>query len=248
MNLDFEKNKHLFGTWERVISPIFHLLNPIYEELQGLSKRGKKIFPHYEQTFRCFQETDYNNLRAVVVDLCPYHSMTKEKIIVADGIPLSCSNTNKEQPSLTKWYDALEREFSKETIIRDTNLSYLGKQGILMYNFALTVESMKASSHNKLWEPFTKSFIEEIISITGVPVILLGKEVHKVEKWLAPFQWCFKLDHPASAAYSETDWETNGTFEKVRRIVWDNNKEELKWWKETNSLTMELEVSADFYF
>jgi uracil DNA glycosylase len=248
MNLNWEKNREKFGTWERVIAPIFPLLNPIYEELQALSKRGKKIFPESHNTFRVFQECDYNNLKCVVILLCPYHSMTREKVIVADGIPLSCSNTNKEQPSLTKWYDALEKEFPNETIIRDTSLSYLGKQGILMYNFGLTVESMKATSHNKLWEPFTKAFIEQVIAITGVPVILCGKEVHKVEKWLAPFQWCFKLDHPASAAYSESDWDTEGVFKNVQKIVWDNNKEELKWWKEINSLTMEPEVPADFYF
>jgi uracil-DNA glycosylase len=247
MNLNWELNKERFGSWERVIAPIFPLLNPIYEELQALSKRGKKIFPISEQTFRVFQETDFNNLKAVVIGLCPYHSMTKEKIIIADGIALSCSNSNKEQPSLEKWYDALEKEFPNETIIRDTNLSYLGKQGILMYNFGLTVENMKATSHNKLWEPFTKAFIEEVISLTRVPIILCGKEVHKVEKWLGPMQWNFKLDHPSYAARTETDWDTEGVFKKVQKIVWDNNKEELKWWKQ-DSLTLEPEVPADFYF
>jgi uracil DNA glycosylase len=249
MNLNWEKNKHHFGNWADKIQPFFHLLNPIYEELQSLSKRGKNIFPTCEKTFRVFQETDINEVKVLVVSLCPYHNITREKVIIADGIALSCSNTNKEQPSLTKWYDALEKEFPQETIIRDTDLSYLCKQGIMMYNFGLTVENMKAESHNKLWEPFTKAFIEEVISLTGVPVIMLGKNTHKVEKWLYPMQWKFKLDHPSFAARTETDWDTEGVFKKVKKIVLDMNGEELKWWKEINSLTLEPEkIPDDFYF
>lgn len=224
-------------------------LEPILAELQLLSKRGKKIFPDSTQTFRAFQECDYNNLKVLVLGLCPFHSITKEKVVIADGIALSCSNTNKEQPSLEKWYDAISKEFPEQIIERKCDLSYLGHEGILMYNFGLTVEHMKAESHNKLWEPFTEAFIKDVIGVTGVPVILLGKNTHKVEKWLYPFQRCFKLDHPASAAYNQTDWETNNTFQNVQKIVKDNNGFDLKWWPvQQDSLTMEPDVPADFYF
>lgn len=241
----------LFGTWYTILQQkgVLNHLEPILKELQTLSKRGKNIFPSSTQTFRAFQECKYEELVAVVVGLSPYHTMTKEKAIIADGIALSCSNTNKEQPSLTKWYNAIEKEFPEEIIERRCDLSYLCNQGILMYNFGLTVENQKALSHNDLWEPFTKSFISEIIGPTGVPIILLGKEVKKVEKWLYPFQHCFKLDHPASAAYSETDWETDDVFKKVKQIVKGNNNIDITWWPNQNLLTEDSEdVPEGYYF
>jgi len=118
-----------------------------------------------------------------------------------------------------------------------------------MYNFGLTVENQKALCHNELWEPFTKAFISEIIGPSGVPVILLGREVKKVEKWLYPFQYCFKIDHPASAAYSETDWDSEGVFKKTSQIIKANNNINIKWFpKKQDSLTLEPEFPADLLF
>lgn len=231
--------QEIFQTWYEPLNRkgVLDLLIPILKELQALSKRGKKIFPSSSQTFRAFQECKHEDLNVLVCGLSPYHTMTKEKVIIADGISLSCGNTNKEQPPLTKWYDSVQREFPNEIIERRCDLSYLCNQGILMYNFGLTVENQKAACHNDLWEPFTKAFISEIIGPSGVPVMLLGKEVKKVEKWLYPFQYCFKIDHPASAAYSETDWESDGVFGKVKNIVKENNNIDIMWWPEYNLLT-----------
>jgi hypothetical protein len=39
------------------------------------------------------------------------------------------------------------------------------------------------------------------------------------KKYIAPFQWSFTLKHPASAAYRETDWNTEGVFTKVNKIL-----------------------------
>ena len=72
--------------------------------------------------------------------------------------------------------------------------------------------------------------------------------VKKVEKWLYPFQYCFKIDHPASAAYSETDWDSEGVFKKVKGIVKENNNIDITWWPKQDSLTMEQDVSPDLLF
>lgn len=242
--------QEIFGTWYDPLNRkgVLDLLIPILKELQALSKRGKKIFPSSSQTFRAFQECKYEDLVAICVGLSPYHTMTKEKIIIADGVALSCGNTNKEQPSLTKWYDAVQKEFPNDVIERRCDLSYLCNQGILMYNFGLTVENQKAACHNDMWEPFTKAFITEIIGPSGIPVIILGREVKKVEKWLYPFQYCFKVDHPASAAYSETDWDSEGVFRKTSQIIKANNNIDITWWPKQDSLTLEQEFPADLLF
>lgn len=232
MVLDKEKFKPMFHeSWWEKIEPRFELLDPIYAEIKELSERGKSIFPAWQDVFRAFEYTDLRTLKAVVCGIGPYHTM-KNKEIVADGVALSCSKLGIEQPSLTKWYDAMEKEYPEEKVTRETDLKFLCEQGVFMFNLGLTVESMKPMSHNDLWKPFIKFIFEDIISITGVPVILLGKEAHVVEKWLAPFQWSFKISHPASAEYSGGEWDSEGVFKKVERIVFDNTKEKINWWYE----------------
>lgn len=228
MKLSKEKFEPLFGTWWSKIEPCFELLDPIYSELKMLSQRGKKIFPLCENTFKAFEYCDFSKLKLVVCGIGPYHTM-KDKKVVADGIALSCSNLGVEQPSLTKWYDALEKEYPNERVTRKTDLKFLCEQGVLMFNIGLTVEAMKPLSHNDLWKPFIKSVFENVIATSGVPVILLGKESHLAAKWLAPFQWHFEISHPASAAYNNSDWNSEGVFKKVQRIIKENYNEDLKW-------------------
>jgi len=78
----------IFGTWYEPLKQkgVLDYLEPILKELQALSKRGKKIFPSSSQTFRAFQECKYEDLVAICVGLSPYHTMTKEKTIIADGL------------------------------------------------------------------------------------------------------------------------------------------------------------------
>lgn len=229
IKLEWEKFAPLMGTWADKIEPLFPLLSPVYEELKEQGRRGKKIFPAWQNVFKAFEKTDINNLKAVVCGICPYHSMTKDKTIVADGLAMSCSNTMELQPSLEQWYSALQAEYPNEEIIKNPDLTYLAKEGVLLFNMALTVENLKALSHNELWQPFIKAVFEEIIGPTGVPVILLGKEAHIARKWCAPFQWVFPISHPASAAYSQTEWSSEGTLKKVEKIVRENNNYKLKW-------------------
>lgn len=217
--LNWEKNKHEFGNWSDEIKPFFELLQPVYERLKADTRRGKKILPAPENVFRVFKEVDFTKLKAVVCGIGPYHTITKDKQIIADGIALSCGNTRVEQPSLTKFYDALEKEFPENACDREPDLSYLCHDGILMFNTSLTVENNKALSHNDLWRPFVKEFFSKVIGPTGVPVITLGSEAKWIEKTLAPFQWYFPLTHPASASYAHMDWDSEGVFKKVQTII-----------------------------
>jgi uracil DNA glycosylase len=111
------------------------------------------------------------------------------------------------------------------------DVSYLAKQGVLMFNAALTTEMNKAGSHIKLWEPFTKYLLEEVLAPTGVSYIFLGKDASVYEKYLPPFSWSFVTSHPASASYKQTDWDTEGVFTKVSTILKQNNNFSIDWLK-----------------
>lgn len=220
-------------SWHSKMKPFIEseACDDIYKHLKSESKRGKKIAPLSSATYRCFQETSLDDLKVVMVGMCPYHTFYNE-VPVADGLLMGCSVTGRLQPSLEKFYDGVEKDVYGGLSLahkKNPDVSYLAKQGVLMYNAALTTEMNKAGSHIALWEPFTKYVLEEIVTPTGVPVIFLGKDASKYEKYTGPFSWNFSLTHPASAAYKQSDWDTEGTFTKVNKVLKDNNNFTIEW-------------------
>lgn len=203
----------------------------IYAHLKDRSKKGHKVAPLASNVYRCFLETPLTDLKVILVGMCPYHT-EKNGVFVADGLLMGCSNTDRIQPSLQQFYDAIERDVYnglKLTSVKGPDVSYLAKQGVLMLNAALTTEINKAGSHMAIWEPFMKYFFEEVVCAEGAPIIFLGKEAAKLEKYTSPFTWTFKISHPASAAYKNSEWDSEGTFTKVNKILKDNNNFKIEW-------------------
>jgi len=233
--LNWEDFEPLFGTWTNKFKKFFDSggFDPIYDKLKKDSKRGKQIAPLAENVFKAFQKTSFEEVKCIIIGLSPYHTFYNNKPI-ADGICMGCSITGKLQPSLSLFYKAMEEELANGLnlhMIKDPDLSYLCEQGVLLINTSLTVEKMKPGNHNFLWEPFMKHLFEECIITTGMPVIFLGKESLKVERYIGPFTWVFKLTHPASASYNNTDWDSEGVFLKVNEILKGNNNTTINWIK-----------------
>jgi uracil DNA glycosylase len=74
---------------------------------------------------------------------------------------------------------------------------------------------------------------EEVLSTTGVPIVFLGKDASKYSKYAPPFSFTFTVSHPASASYKQTDWDSEGVFTKVNKILRDNNNHSISWLLET---------------
>ena len=243
--LEWENFEPRFGTWANKIKPFFDKggFEPVYKRLKEDSMRGKKICPDNLDTFRALIETPYSEIKQVIVGLSPYHTLYDNKII-ADGLLMS-TRTNHIPPSLEQFYKALEVEFYSGLCLpceKRPDLTYLAKQGILLWNIGLTCELNKAGSHTQLWKEFQKFFFSEIISITGVPVISLGAEAKVVKNWLGPMQWYFPLSHPAAASRKQETWNSLGTFSKVNRILKESIGEDINYfptyeqWKILTSL------------
>lgn len=232
-NLSEEKFVPLFGDWWEKIRPFFIKggFDPIYKYLKNESQRGKVILPSSKDTFRCFIETPLDSLQVAMFGLSPYHNMAGKKII-ADGLLMGCSNTGKLQPSLEKFYNGIQNDmYGGEAFVETPDVSYLANQGVLMCNAALTTGFRKAGNHIGLWEPFMKYLFEEIINIEGVPVVFLGREAAKLEKYIIPLYGThvFKLSHPASAAYNDEAWNPKGAFKNVNKILKERHGTEIEW-------------------
>ena len=232
--MNWEKFKDQFHpSWHRFMQPFIEseACDNIYKFLKSESQRGKKIAPLSQNVFRCFYETSYDDLKLVMMGMCPYHSM-KNGEYVADGLLMGCSTTNVLQPSLQKFYDGIEQEMYNGLCVtceRPPDVSFLAKQGILMYNAALTTEINKAGSHIDLWEPFTKYVFEEVLATTGVPIVFLGKDAARYARYTNPFSPVFVTSHPASASYKNTDWDSGDVFKMVNKVLKDNNNYTIEW-------------------
>ncbi len=220
-------------SWHDKIRPFIESkeCDEIYSFLKKEGRRGKQIAPLSSETFRCFRETSYDELKLIMLGASPYHTFRNGKP-VADGLLMSCSVTGKLQPSLDQFYEAMQREVYKgEEIYREPDLSYLAHQGILLLNASLTTEMNKPSSHIRIWEPFMKYLFLNVLDTTGAPILYLGKDAAKYKKWAAPFTWTFEVSHPASAAYSGTIWDSEGVFIKINTLLKNNNGYTINWSK-----------------
>lgn len=222
-------------SWHSKMKPFIEseACDKIYQFLKKESGRGKKIAPLSSDVFRCFKETSLDNLKIVIMGLSPYHTF-RNGIPVTNGLLMDCSVTGRLQPSLEQFYGAIEHELYKGlnvNLIKDPDLTYLANQGVLLCNASLTVEMNKPASHMKIWHSFIKYLFEDVLDTTRPPVVFLGKEAAKYKGYVAPFSWIFELTHPASASYSNTEWDSQGVFKKLNKILMDTNGEQIKWMK-----------------
>lgn len=232
-NLDWKSFEPMFGTWAYKIKPFFDSsgFDGIYEFLKKESRRGISIAPKSSNTFRVFQETDIANVKTIIVGLSPYHTFYNDQPI-ADGMCMSCSITGQLQPSLSQFYNGIEKDLYDGLSLdgyKNPDLTFLAKQGVVLLNAALTTSKNKPGDHLLLWEPFMAYLFREVFDVIRVPVIFLGKEAAKLEKYVDPYTWVFKISHPASAAYSGNEWNPEGTFRKVNKILHDTNGHQINW-------------------
>lgn len=232
--MNWEKFKDNFHeSWHEKMQPFIEseACDKIYSYLKSESQRGKKIAPLSSDVWRAFKETPLTDLKVIMIGMCPYHT-AKNGTPVADGLLMGCSVTQQLQPSLEKFYKGIEIELHNGLELNAMNgadVIYLARQGVLMLNAALTTEINKAGSHIAIWKPFIEYLFENVFQYEDAPIVFLGKDAGRYQKLVAPFKWSFVLTHPASAAYKQSDWDTEGVFGKVNNILKDNNKKEIQW-------------------
>ena len=151
--------------WEPLLKEEF--MKPYFKELREKVRKAylsKKVSPQYAKVFRALDLCGPQDVRVVILGQDPYHTRG-----VADGLAFSTSNDNHTPPSLRNIFKEIGREYG--TYPKDPDLTRWAKQGVLLLNTSLTVESGKANSHSAYgWHEFTDAVIS----------ILSEKESHIV--------------------------------------------------------------------
>jgi uracil-DNA glycosylase len=214
--------------WDKVFksfifsSEFTDILSKLYE----LSVADKRFTPTLKQLFRAFEECPYDDLKVVFIGQDPY-----PQIGVADGISFSCGNTNKVQPSLRYIFEEIERTVYQEfPSYQDPDLTRWSKQGILMLNTALTVEVGKIGSHYDIWKPFTAYMLDWLNNHNKELIyVYMGKKAEEWSVLTGDNNYKFSVKHPASAAYNGSKWDSNDIFNKISKLVEENNGQKIIW-------------------
>jgi uracil-DNA glycosylase len=130
------------------------------------------IFPARDNIFTAFKICLFSDVKVVILGQDPYHATGQ-----AHGLAFSVQSGVKLPPSLKNIYLELAADIAKTVNNQPGNLEAWAKQGVLLLNTVLTVESGKPGSHQGIgWEIFTDAVIKKISAKeTPVVFILWGK-------------------------------------------------------------------------
>ena len=125
--------------------------------LRAEKAQGKRIYPPGPQMFAALEATPFEDVKVVVLGQDPYHGPGQ-----AHGLSFSVPPGVDVPPSLLNIFKEQERDLGIPRPDHGCLLPW-AKQGVLLLNAVLSVESGRAGAHQgKGWEGFTDHIVETL--------------------------------------------------------------------------------------
>lgn len=187
--------------------PLYPLLNTLYFEnlIYKVNDYYQKseTFPAKGNTLKAFRLTKWNDLRVVILGQDPYPNERATGLAFANPI-----SVNSPSPALRNIVKRVEKDcYNGLKLDFDYSLESWAKQGVFLFNTALTV-SRVSGSHVEDWKLFTEEILNTINNKKeGIIFMLWGKyaqsyshlidkEKHHILEW----------EHPTAASYQGREW------------------------------------------
>lgn len=151
------KEIKLEASWLEHLQGEFHqkYMQVLRDFLRQELAQGKQIYPPGELIFNALNTTPLDKVKVVILGQDPYHGPGQ-----AHGLCFSVLPGVATPPSLVNIY----KEINADLGIEPAQHGYLhswAEQGVLLLNSVLTVEKLKAASHQgKGWERFTDRVVQ----------------------------------------------------------------------------------------
>ena len=184
-------------------------------------------YPPRELLFNAFRLTPLDKVKVVIVGQDPYHEPGQ-----AMGLSFSVPKGIKVPPSLVNIYKEIQNEYHEPIDMRNGDLTYLAKQGVLLLNSLLSVRAHEPMSHNI---PEYEMFFSDVLDvldkqITPIVFMLWGGPAKKYKKYLHnPSHLILESVHPSPLAANRGGWFGNGHFAKANEYLRKNGIKEIKW-------------------
>lgn len=182
--------------WMREIGQEFEksYFNELRTFLLQEVRAGKTIYPKADDIFRAFKETEFDDVKVVMIGQDPYHGPDQ-----AHGMCFSVGPGIRPPPSLVNIYKEIENDLGLKMPAHGY-LATWAAQGVLLLNTVLTVEKGLAGSHRgKGWEVFTDRVIEVLNQKKeGLVFLLWGSPAQKKAQVVdAHRHYVLKGPHPS---------------------------------------------------
>ena len=129
----------------------------VMNKVKSFKKTGAIIFTLESNVFKAFDLCEYDKLSVVILGQDPYHGEGQ-----AHGLAFSVPDEQALPPSLKNIFKELNDDLHIP-IPKNGNLESWARQGVLLLNSVLTVESNKAGSHRNIgWEKITDQIIQKL--------------------------------------------------------------------------------------
>ncbi|MFT5693474.1 MAG: uracil-DNA glycosylase [Oceanicoccus sp.] len=169
-------------TWLSELESEFDLryMKELLDFLESEKRLGKTIYPESEFWFNAFNNTPFDQVRAVIIGQDPYHGSKQ-----AHGLCFSVQEEMKIPPSLRNIFKEIERDLGTEAPLHGCLRSW-ARQGVFLLNATLTVEHGLAGSHQgKGWEKFTDVAIQRLSDHRdGIVFLLWGSYAQKKGRYI----------------------------------------------------------------
>ena len=186
---------------------------------------NNKIYPRKGEVFKCFELTDFKDVKVVILGQDPYHQPFQ-----AHGLCFSVNKGVKVPPSLVNIYKEIHEDLGCITPSHG-NLTKWAQEGVLLLNTIMSVRDSSPMSHsNRGWEIFTDEVIKRLNEDNNPKVFILWGSPSRKKKVLItnPKHLILEAAHPSPlSAY-------NGFFgckhfSKANKFLKENGRGEIDW-------------------
>jgi uracil-DNA glycosylase len=189
-----------------------------------------EVYPPWPQTFKAFELTPYDDVKAVILGQDPYinpgqaHGLAFS-VPAGVAIPPSLRNIRKEL--------AADLDISLSDLPDHGDLTAWAEQGVLLLNTTLTVRRGRSNSHEGMgWETFTDAVISAISAeLEGVVFILWGGPAQKKAKLidLARHPAPIKAAHPKARANARNPLAGSKPFTTANNLLIAAGRAPVDW-------------------
>jgi uracil-DNA glycosylase len=187
---------------------------------------GKRIFPASANWFRALELTPLPAVRVVILGQDPYHGEGQ-----AHGLSFSVPPGVRPPPSLVNIYKELHTDLGIAPA-RHGFLEHWARQGVLLLNSVLTVESGQAASHRERgWERFTDAVVRAVAAKPDPVVFMLwGSYAQKKAGFVrsGDNHLVLKAPHPSPLS-ARTGWFGSGHFSRANAFLIEQGEPPIDW-------------------
>ena len=204
------------------------LEQPYYKELCDFldeQYRSSVVYPELEDIFNALHYTSYEGTKVVIIGQDPYHGLGQ-----AHGLSFSVQPGVRVPPSLQNIFKELKEDLGLEIPDHGSLVSW-AKQGVLLLNNVLTVQSGEPASHQgKGWERFTDTIIRELNKRQQpVVFVLWGKHAQQKAAAIDENRHCIiSSPHPSPFA-ARKGFFGSQPFSKANAFLRQTGVKEIDW-------------------